>query len=251
MEQEKVGKFIAEKRKELQMTQKELAESIGVTDKTVSKWETGMRLPDASILLDVCEVLQVDVNELLAGKAISGKDYADKAASNFVDLVEEINTSRKRESHNYVGVLIGTICVLAAMALLIIRSIGFFHILVFLDVPTALFLFGITLLVLRLADELDAYMEAYSCCVRNVSLSLSEMNEVIYAVKFASLLMLIVSVIISLFGVIGVIGRLGQIETLGPMLAQVILSALYTAIMEFIHILLLNKLYKKRREHTG
>lgn len=57
MDQVKIGRFIAERRKELNVSQKQLAEHIGVTDKTVSKWETGMRMPDATILLDLCQVL--------------------------------------------------------------------------------------------------------------------------------------------------------------------------------------------------
>ena len=76
MNQMKIGKFIASMRKEQGLSQKQLAERIGVTDKTISKWETGNRLPDASILLKLSQELHIDVNELLAGEAFSSKEFS-------------------------------------------------------------------------------------------------------------------------------------------------------------------------------
>ena len=96
MDQIKIGKFIADMRKAQGMTQKQLADLLSVTDKTISKWETGNRLPDASILLKLSSVLRVDVNELLAGEKFlsqefSSQEYMQKSESNIVGLVRKLN----------------------------------------------------------------------------------------------------------------------------------------------------------------
>ena len=79
MDQIKVGKFIAEKRKNKSLTQMELAEKLNITDRAVSKWECGKSLPDASIMLDLCEILEISVNELLTGEELEMKDYNKQA----------------------------------------------------------------------------------------------------------------------------------------------------------------------------
>lgn len=78
MDQIKIGKFIASMRKKQGMSQKQLAERIDVTDKTISKWETGNRMPDASILLKLSSELQINVNELLAGEKFCRKKSLQK-----------------------------------------------------------------------------------------------------------------------------------------------------------------------------
>ena len=70
MNQERIGKFIATVRKEQNLTQAELAEKLGITYKAVSKWECGKGLPDASIMLDLCKILHITVNDLLSGEKI-------------------------------------------------------------------------------------------------------------------------------------------------------------------------------------
>ena len=70
MDQIKIGKFIASRRKEQGMTQAALAEKLGISDKAVSKWETGKSMPDSGIMLDLCEILEITVNELLSGEKI-------------------------------------------------------------------------------------------------------------------------------------------------------------------------------------
>ena len=71
MDQKKIGAFIARRRKELDMTQKELAEKLGITDRAVSKWETGRSMPDLSLLQPLSRILKIDVNDLLNGAIIS------------------------------------------------------------------------------------------------------------------------------------------------------------------------------------
>ena len=75
MDQDKIGKFIAECRKEKSFTQAALAEQLGITDRAVSKWERGKNMPDLSIMPDLCELLGISVNELLTGEHIEMEDY--------------------------------------------------------------------------------------------------------------------------------------------------------------------------------
>lgn len=78
MDQKKIGAFIARRRKELDMTQKELAEKLGITDRAVSKWETGRSMPNLSLLQPLSHVLKIDVNDLLNGAIISEDTYRKK-----------------------------------------------------------------------------------------------------------------------------------------------------------------------------
>ena len=90
MDLEKVGSFIRDKRKEKNLTQLELAEKIFVSEKTISKWETGKGFPDTSLMLPLCEVLEINANELLSGEEIKDdKAYKEKAEKNLIELKDE------------------------------------------------------------------------------------------------------------------------------------------------------------------
>ena len=75
MDQVKIGRFIAECRKNKKLTQVQLAEKLNITDRAISKWETGKGMPDSSIMLDLCNELNISVNELLSGEVIKMEDY--------------------------------------------------------------------------------------------------------------------------------------------------------------------------------
>ena len=75
MNQEKIGKFIALRRKELKLTQSELAEKLGVTDRSISNWENGKNMPDYSLLPQLSEILDVSLNDLLSGEILDKNDY--------------------------------------------------------------------------------------------------------------------------------------------------------------------------------
>ena len=95
MNQEAIGKFIAECRKEKGLTQLQLAEQLNITNRAVSKWETGKSCPDASIMLELCNILGITVNELLSGERISMENYQKKAEENLVELQEKKEKTMK------------------------------------------------------------------------------------------------------------------------------------------------------------
>lgn len=86
MDQIKIGKFIAACRKEKGYTQASLAEELGITDRAVSKWETGKSLPDSSIMLELCELLSINVNELLKGEHMDMEEYAKASQEIILDF---------------------------------------------------------------------------------------------------------------------------------------------------------------------
>lgn len=89
MNQEMIGKFISSCRKDKGLTQMQLAEKLNITNRAVSKWETGKSVPDASIMLELCEILGISVNELLCGERISMENYPKKADENMLVMKKE------------------------------------------------------------------------------------------------------------------------------------------------------------------
>ena len=85
MNQEKIGKFILKLRKEKNMTQQELADKIGVTDRAISKWENGRGMPDLSLMKPLCEELGITINELISGEKLDKKEYKEKSEENKKD----------------------------------------------------------------------------------------------------------------------------------------------------------------------
>ena len=84
----KIGKFIADSRKKKGITQEELAEKLYITDRAVSKWERGLSLPDADKMLELCNILDINVNELLNGEKINMKDYEKKLEENLIEMAK-------------------------------------------------------------------------------------------------------------------------------------------------------------------
>lgn len=95
MNQEKIGKFIAECRKEQNYTQAVLAEKLGITDRAISKWENGKSMPDVSIMLELCDLLKISVNELLTGEHIAMDNYKEKAEENLIELQDKKEKAQK------------------------------------------------------------------------------------------------------------------------------------------------------------
>ena len=96
MDQLRIGKFIAECRKEKKLTQMQLAEQLGITDKAISKWERGIAMPDSSIMLDVCRILGISVNELLSGEKINMEEQTQKTEELLLDMTRKEERLRKK-----------------------------------------------------------------------------------------------------------------------------------------------------------
>ena len=119
MDQIKIGKFISSCRKEQGMTQAALAEKLGISDRAVSKWETGKSMPDSGIMLELCGILNINVNELLSGERIMTEVYDKRAEENLLEMrrqIEEKNRQLLRTEYLIVipAVVLGLVLILVA-----------------------------------------------------------------------------------------------------------------------------------------
>lgn len=96
MDQKKIGRFIAECRKKENLTQMQLAEKLNITDRAVSKWETGKSLPDSAIMLELCSILKITVNDLLSGEVITMDNYNKEMENKLLEMVKQKEESDKR-----------------------------------------------------------------------------------------------------------------------------------------------------------
>ena len=119
MDQIKIGGFIAEERKRKGYTQKILSEKLGISDKTISKWERGNGFPEVSLLIPLCSELDITVNELLSGERVSEEQYRKKAEENMVNLVKEAQENKKKI---ILSVMVGILTILAAVPLFMVAG---------------------------------------------------------------------------------------------------------------------------------
>ena len=96
MDQIKIGRFIADKRKENGLTQMQLAQKLGITDRAVSKWENGRAMPDSSIMLLLCETLKISVNDLLSGEVVTMENYDKELESNLLEMIKQKEEGDRR-----------------------------------------------------------------------------------------------------------------------------------------------------------
>ena len=160
MDQIKVGKFIAECRKKQGLTQMQLAEKMNITDRAVSKWETGKTMPDSAIMLELCDVLGITVNDLLNGEHISSEDYAKKMEEQLLEMVELKQAADKRLMKlAYFLMMIGSLawCVGCAVNAFTTYSWTWYWIV------TAIF-FVMMILCLLVGAKLDQNAGYYRCC---------------------------------------------------------------------------------------
>ncbi len=120
MDQEKIGKFIAECRKQRKMTQSELGERLGVTEKSISNWENGRNMPDLSLFKPLCDELNISLNDLMSGEKVKEKEYREKLEENIINTIDYSN--KKIESRN---IFIGLILIVFGV-LISITAVGIF-----------------------------------------------------------------------------------------------------------------------------
>lgn len=96
MDTVKIGKYIAQKRKNLGLTQREIAEQLGMSDKSVSKWERGVCLPDVSVYMELCRIIGISLNEFIAGEDIEQVELQEKSEQNILDVIKDGNYKKRR-----------------------------------------------------------------------------------------------------------------------------------------------------------
>ena len=158
MDQIKIGKFIAEERKAKKYTQRELADKLSISDKTISKWERGNGFPEVSLLLPLCNELEITVNELLSGERLQAMDYKKKAEKNMVNLVKEAQESKKKI---IMSAMVSVLVIVAAVPLFVVA--GMFEMQVWTRVLLMGIGFVITVMGIAIACVLDREAGAFEC----------------------------------------------------------------------------------------
>lgn len=111
----KIGKYIAGKRKALGMTQKQLAEKLNMSDKSVSKWERGICLPDVSVYMELCEILGISINEFLAGEDIDAENVEKKSEDNIIQVMKD--SKKKQKNLKSILAVVTTFAVIMVLVL--------------------------------------------------------------------------------------------------------------------------------------
>ena len=104
MNQEKIGKFIAECRKNKNMTQQDLAEKLGVSDRTIGNWENGRNMPDLSLFKPLCSELNISLNDLMSGEVVNNKEYQEKLEENIINTIDYTN-KKLENKNNFIGLI--------------------------------------------------------------------------------------------------------------------------------------------------
>lgn len=163
MDQVKIGKFISDERKAKGYTQKQLSELLEISDKTISKWECGNGFPEASLLLPLCNELEITVNELLTGERISQQNYKKKAEENMVNMIREKEENKQKI---LLTTIIGVISTITFVTLLLV--VCFYTDVITLPIKIvlmiiALSVFGVGLYVAMLGDRKIGYFKCRNC----------------------------------------------------------------------------------------
>lgn len=160
MNQKKIGEFIAQLRKEQGLTQKELAERVNVSDKTISKWECGNGLPEMSSIPVLCQVLGISINELLSGERLEQEGYTEKAEENIMTLMQESAEHKKKDRSSFVTVLLSLFGVVLTISVTTWFS-GNLSLVSFFDLPTLIPMLLVTGIVLVAGGKWKAFCRAF------------------------------------------------------------------------------------------
>ena len=236
MDQIKTGKFIAELRKTHGFTQLQLADKLGVSDKTVSRWECGKGMPELSILMPLCDVLEINVNELLSGEHLSLDNYSQKAEENMLSLIQESEANKAGKFHAFLAVALAGIVVVASIVLTLLLG-GISGIEVF-DFISLLLLLIPTVLFLLATGLLCDFGNAFRILLGRAQETADAVNRAKEAVTMTARTMLWLGVLISMLQVFAVLYSYegDNVTALCRSLSVALLSLLYGIITYLILI---------------
>lgn len=245
LNQEKTGRFMAEMRRQQNLTQRQLAEQVGVSDKTVSKWETGRSMPDNAIMLDVCLILNISVNELLSGEKFPEESYMNKAEENMIELVKESEYHKEKSRWTIFGTIFSFLMVVVMCTFVILSVAGAQSLSWFIDMPSVMIPLGITIFVLIASDSIWDFRQVFIIVYgkreygdEQIKASWNAMKNVLFTIPLAGIFTFVV-------GVVAIIHHISDMTLLGPNLSVAILALLYCCIIEILLIPTAVRLQKK------
>lgn len=217
MDQKRTGRLIAESRNLIGLTQRELAEKIGISDKTISKWECGKSMPDISYLDALCRSLNLSINEIISGERLSETNYSVKAEENIMSLMKENEKAKKKSTlRSIVGILI--------------TFLGLFLMLNFtpLGLPNTFLYFidPVTFLCIALFSVAGVLLSGRK--------TYSDILEVLQKIAIPN------GILITFISIIIILRQLNDMNTLGPNIAVCMITILYS-VLEYLIVFFLRQ----------
>ena len=248
LDQKKTGMFINEMRREKGLTQKQLADEIGVSDKAVSKWENGRGLPDTSLMPDLCRVLGININELLSGERLSEDAYNRKAENNMVELIKDNQKTKRKNTGAAIGTIIGVLLLGLFLYGMTILSGGAAKITWFFDTPSLIAVIGIQFIILGASGQFFCYFRSFKLVFAPKSYApedlklLAEKSE--YAVGLGIKALLLAGVLSGMIGFVMVVGTIEDLSLLGPNLAVTVLTVFYSVLISLFMYVIKGRVHK-------
>ncbi len=237
MEHNKIGKFIHNLRKERELTQKQLADQVGVSDKTISKWETGRGIPDTGIMNELCQVLGISINELLSGEKLSEDNYNGKAEENMVNLLKNTEQQKERQKWSKINIVLNLLWVLLFCFMMFILSMGQPSIYWFIDMPSLFLNLGILILGLGISGQMKYFWLGIKAAYTKNTFKIEEMEQMKkaeYALSYGIKITILASIASALISWVTIMAKLDDPSALGPNLAVMTLTILYGIISSMV-----------------
>ena len=227
-----IAENIKSLRKEKKLTQKQLAEEIGVSDKTISKWECGNGFPEMSSIPLLCKSLGINVNELLAGERLVAETYSNRAEENIMTLIKESEKNKKKQTNAVVTLVLSIVGVLAAFLITLLFTENFLYsIWMYLDIPSILMIFIPTVIIVTTAGFGKDFFRAFAIMGKNGSqYTKTQVTRASMALKLTANTVFFISLLETLVSFIYLLGTLGAIMQMEVFLANtaiVLLGLLY------------------------
>ena len=162
MDQVKIGKFVAERRRNVNLTQMQLAEMLNITDRAVSKWETGKSMPDSSIMLELCDILKISVNDLLCGEVVTMDNYNKELENNLLEMINQKEQADKRllALEIFIGVVVSVVLFILILMASFVHMADWLRVILII-IGIIIFAIGITYAI-RI-EQTAGYYECAKC----------------------------------------------------------------------------------------
>lgn len=254
MDATKIGLFIAEKRKLKNLTQQDLADKLHLSNRTISKWECGKGIPDSSIMMELCEALDISVNELLLGENISNEEYKVKADKNIIALMDKPKNTYKRIIVSVLGGLLSEIILVVFLLVCIYANVmNGTNVYDFLDMPAALIVIGTTGIVLMITGLGRSFIKIFKIVFGfDNHTSIEAIEKCIVSLKVVMLSAFFSGFALSLASLVGTLVNVTaqNAGTANVAIAVCLLGFLYGVMICVIMIPLLGRLYKVKYENS-
>ncbi len=252
LDQKRTGMFILELRKEKGYTQKQLADRIGVSDKAISRWETGRGLPDTSIMPALCEALSISVNELLSGERLSLEDYSGKAEEIMVDLMKKTEDYELEKKKGRRRFLIGFGLLILFFLFVLITTAGnpLLTIANYIDFPSLLFVVMLLYISLFAGGYVKEFHLAFKTVLGRGKIEPDNYENQIqlmeYALSYAIKSIMFGSIFVMLTAFVMILKLVDRPEVLGPNFAVAILTPIYALFFSLILHIMRARIHRMR-----